>query len=201
MRRPHPQTHVTLWYCGQVTNKKSYLSTFAKPVGLKLSKVLTQDERTPPTKSRDTSCHVMWQIKNVISSLSQGLWTPNLTGRWLRMRGLHPQSHVILQYCGHVTNKRRYLSVDLKLSRVPTQDNWSPKNHVTLQFCSHIRIWKYHIFSTTRPIAPKLSRMCTYVEGLSLTKPNNTFVSWTLYNGFTLTFIFTFTWLMVCSIG
>ena len=29
---------------------------------------------------------VTWQVKNVISLLSQGLWIPNLAGWWIRMR-------------------------------------------------------------------------------------------------------------------
>ena len=68
---------------------------------------------------------VTWQIKNVISSLSQGLWTPHITGWWLRMRGLHPQIYMTLQFCGHVTNKKRFISIfrrlmDPKLRRVVT---------------------------------------------------------------------------------
>ena len=55
----------------------------------------------------------------------QGLWTPNLAGWWLRMRGAHLQSHVTLRYRGHVTNKKRYIStftraMDPKLSMVVT---------------------------------------------------------------------------------
>ena len=70
---------------------------------------------------------VTWQIKNIITPLSQGLWIPNLAGWWVRIRGPHPQSHVTLQYHGHVTNKRRYIStftrpIDPKLSRMVTYD-------------------------------------------------------------------------------
>ena len=54
-----------------------------------------------------------------------GLWTPNLAGWWFRMRGPHPQSDVILRCRGHVTNKKRYISVftrsmHLKLSWMVT---------------------------------------------------------------------------------
>ena len=54
-----------------------------------------------------------------------GSWTPNFAGWWLRMRGLHPQSHVTSRYHGHVTNQKRYISsftrsMDLKLDRVVT---------------------------------------------------------------------------------
>ena len=68
---------------------------------------------------------IVWQIKNVISPLSQGLWTPKLAGWWLGMRESHPQSHVIHRLRGHVANQRRYIStftryMDPKLSRVVT---------------------------------------------------------------------------------
>ena len=54
MRGHHPQSDVTLRYRDDVTNKKRYVSTFATPMYAKLRRVVTQDERTPPTKSRDT---------------------------------------------------------------------------------------------------------------------------------------------------
>ena len=68
---------------------------------------------------------VTWQIKNVISLLSQSLWTPNLAGWWLWMRGLHPQSHVKYRPRGHVTNQKRYIStftrpMDHTLNKVVT---------------------------------------------------------------------------------
>ena len=74
---------------------------------------------------------VTWRIKNVISPLSQGLWTQNVAGWWLRMRETHPQSHVTHQPRGHVTNQRRYIStfarpMDPKLSRVVTYDEGIP---------------------------------------------------------------------------
>ena len=62
MRGPHPQSHETLRYRGHVTNTKRYISTFTRPVHLKLRRVVTQDEGTPPTKSRDTS--TAWSCDN-----------------------------------------------------------------------------------------------------------------------------------------
>ena len=50
---------------------------------------------------------VTWQIINVLSPLSQSLWTPRLAGLWLRKREPHPQSHVIHQPPGHVTPRSR----------------------------------------------------------------------------------------------
>ena len=53
MRGPHPQSHVTLQYHGHVTNKKRYISTFTRPIDPKISRLVTSDEGTLPTKSRD----------------------------------------------------------------------------------------------------------------------------------------------------
>ena len=36
---PHPQSHVTLRYCGHVTNKK-HVFTFTRPINPKLSRVV-----------------------------------------------------------------------------------------------------------------------------------------------------------------
>ena len=110
MKRPHLQSHVTLRRRGHVTNKKSYIYTFTRPMYPNLSKVVTQDERTLPTKSGDSS--ISWsrgKMKNVISPLSQGLCTPDLGGWWLRIREPHPQSHLTDQPLGHVTTQRRYV--------------------------------------------------------------------------------------------
>ena len=65
----------------------------------------------------------MWQIKDAISPLSQGLWTPNLAGWWFRMKEPHPQSHVTHRPHGHAANQRCYIStftrpMDPKLSRI-----------------------------------------------------------------------------------
>ena len=64
-------------------------------------------------------------LQTLLFPVPSGLWTPNLAGWGFRMRGPHPQSHMILRYRGHVTNKKRYISVftkpmDPKLSRVAT---------------------------------------------------------------------------------
>ena len=55
MRGPHPQSHVTRWYQGHVTNNKRYISTFTSPLDSKLSRVVTWYDGIWPTKSRDTS--------------------------------------------------------------------------------------------------------------------------------------------------
>ena len=139
MRRPHQQSHVTLRYRTYVTNQKRYISTFTRPTGPKLCRVVAQDKEISFTKSHDTS--TTWsrdQPKNFISLLSQGLWTPNLAGWWLEMREPHPQSHVRLRYRGHLPNKKRYIStftrlMDPKVSQFVTLGKGTPtkKSHVT----------------------------------------------------------------------
>ena len=54
MREPHPQGLASIGWCGHVTNKKRYISTFTRSMAPKRSKEVTQDEGTPPTKSLDT---------------------------------------------------------------------------------------------------------------------------------------------------
>ena len=154
MRGPHSQSHVTLQYCGHVTNKKHYISTFTRPMDSKLNNVMTQDDGTPSTKSRGTSS--AWSCdkqKTLYFYIKKVHVLQDLTRR-LKMRGLHPKDHVIVRSC------------------------------------SHVKIQKRHIFSTTRPMAPKLSRMGTQIDGTSCTKQNNTSFSWSCY-------IFTFTWPML----
>ena len=38
MRGPYPQSHVTLRYCGHVTNKKRFISTFTRPMNPKVNR-------------------------------------------------------------------------------------------------------------------------------------------------------------------
>ena len=60
-----------------------------------------------------------------------GLWTPNIAEWWLRMRGPHPQSYVILRYHPHVKNKKCYISTFTrsmypKSRRMVTYDEGTP---------------------------------------------------------------------------
>ena len=126
MMRSHLQSHVTHRPRGHMTNQKRYISIFTRPADPKLCRVVAQDEEISSAKSHGTS--TTWsrdKSKNFISLLSQGLWTPNLAGWGLKMRGSHPQSHVRLQCRGHVPNKKGYIStftrpMDPKLSQFVT---------------------------------------------------------------------------------
>ena len=45
MKEPHPQSHVTHWLCGHVTNQMPYIFTSARPMDPKRSKVVTRMKR------------------------------------------------------------------------------------------------------------------------------------------------------------
>ena len=128
MRGLHPQSHLTLRYCVQATNKKRCTSTFIMSMDPKL------DPKQCANLEWDDPIHkvtwhldimVMWRIEHVISPFWQGLWTPNLSRCWLRMRETHSQSHVTRRRRGHVRNQRRYIStftrpMDPKLRSIVT---------------------------------------------------------------------------------
>ena len=128
---------------------------------------------------------VTWQIKNVISLLSQGLWTPNLVNWWLRMRGRHPQSQVTLQYRGHATNRKRYIStftrpmhpklngVGWLLMRGPHQ-----QNHVTHQLRGHFSSQNVLSPHSQGPRPPKLASVLNQDEGAPPKKLRDTSIVW-----------------------
>ena len=125
MKGPHLQSHVTLRYRGHVTNKKKLYLHFHKAYGHQISTVVTQDKGIPLTKSRDTS--VAWsrdKSKTLYLHIHKAHGPQNLVGCCLRMRGPHPQSHVILPFCSHMTIQKCHIfsttgSMLPKLSRVP----------------------------------------------------------------------------------
>ena len=82
--------HVVLWT--QVTN--SYIATFTRQMATKHGKVLTYGEGLPSVKSQNPlnkwSREVTLQTKNIKSLLSQGLWSPNLSGCWDTARSSNP---------------------------------------------------------------------------------------------------------------
>ena len=105
---------------------------------------------------------VMWQIKNVISPVSQGLWTPNLASWWFRMGGLYPTCHVTHWSHDHMTNQKRFISLFTrplapKLGRLLTQMRGShPKSHVIFKSCGQVSNQIRDISSTTWPSRCKI---------------------------------------------
>ena len=134
MRRTHPQSHVTLQYCGRVTSKKRCISTFTR---------LTMRGPHPQshvTHSRDKSETLYLHLHET--------YGPYLTlaGWWLRMSEPHPQSQMTLQLCGHVTNQKYFIFIFTRrkahnLSRVVTRMR---RPHLTC----HVRPWSCHHVTT-----------------------------------------------------
>ena len=61
-------------------------------------------------KSHVVDIVVLWQVKNVISPLSQGLWTPKLGRVQTQEEGVDPKGHVILRSCNHMAIQKRHIS-------------------------------------------------------------------------------------------
>ena len=63
MRETHPQSHVTHWSRGNVTNVKYFIFTFTRHKAHKLSRVVTRMRRPRPT------CHVTPQSRRHVTSI------------------------------------------------------------------------------------------------------------------------------------
>ena len=149
--------------CGQLTNKKRYISIFTRPMELKLSRLVTQDaENFANIVTWYINYRVKWRIKNATFLLSQAIWTPNLASWWLRTRELHLQSHVTLQYRDYMKNKK---VLYFYFHKVYGPQNfigcWNrmkelhPKSDVTLQLPGQDKNQKRHMFSTPGPSRSK----------------------------------------------
>ena len=131
MSGPHPKSHVTFQYHGHVTNKKCYISTFTRPIDPKLSRLVTQDEGTSPTKSRDTSITWSCDKSKTLYLYIHKAYEPKLSRVVSQDEGPNPQCHETLRHRGHLTNKKRYISTFIqcmdpkrkihKLSRMVTR--------------------------------------------------------------------------------
>ena len=79
---------------GHVTNKKRYISTYARLCLLNLKWMWLMRRGHHPPWSHDTI--VTWRVKKVISLFSHGSWLPNSTRWWLMVLGHHAQSRMNL---------------------------------------------------------------------------------------------------------
>ena len=134
--------------------KRVIICSSVMPMDPKFSTVATQDEGNPTqghVTHRTRNLMVTWQIKDVIFSLSQGLWTPNLAGWGLQMRGPH-SSHVIHQSSAHVKNLKYFIfnftsPKAHKLSRVVTRiKRPNITCHVTPRSHRHVIIIKQAVY-------------------------------------------------------
>ena len=101
---------------------------------------------------------VKWQIKNVISPLSQGLWILNLASSWLKTREPPPTKScdTSITWLGD-KSKTFYLHIHKAHGPQNLVGCWLRmrgshlKSHVTLQLYGQMENQKHHIFSTIRP--------------------------------------------------
>ena len=75
MRETHPKIHRTFQSRGHLANEKRYISTFTRSMAPERSKVVTQDEETTPTKTRDIS--ITWSRTKIKKRF---ISVPELTG-------------------------------------------------------------------------------------------------------------------------
>ena len=86
-----PLNHVVVR--GRVTIWIFHISTCTRPIATKHGKVVIYQEGHPPINLHNTlnmrSRDVKWQIKNIVSPLSQYLWSPHLPLWWNTTRNSH----------------------------------------------------------------------------------------------------------------
>ena len=87
------------------------------------------------------------ELELILQTLLSPLWTPNLAGWLLRIRGPHSQSHATLRCRDHATHKKPYISIFTratapKLSRVGRH----PQSQIPLLFCGHVTQTLYLYF-------------------------------------------------------
>ena len=106
----HPWCHMTLWLPGHkrpLDNFKTRYFLFCKVHGHQTwhgsglwsgnSSMISHDPLIMLSRG------VTWQIKSLISPIAQDLWTLNLRGWWLTMRGTNPWRHMTLWTRVHVS--------------------------------------------------------------------------------------------------
>ena len=165
-----------------MTKKKRFISIFTRPMAPKRSRMVTGDEEITPTKSRDTS--ITWSRENqkkVISPLSQGLWTPNVKGWWLRIRKHKVTWHFDQVVTGQMKSIVSPFFQDLQ---IPSLAKWQlrmrtphPQSHSTIQ---SVVMWqiKYVISPLSQGLSPpNLARWSPKIKATPA-KSCNTSTTW-----------------------
>ena len=102
-------------------NKKHYISTTTIAMVTKLGRVVTYHEDLPHIKLHDSSLswlyEVTWQIKSIISPLSQCLWLQNLSGWWNIARSSQPSICMTPQWAGLVRSCNKLSELYLHLEK------------------------------------------------------------------------------------
>ena len=97
-----------------------------------------------------------WYYRRQLFPVPLGLWTPNLPGCWFGLRGPQPQSHVILQYRGHVKNQKRFIftftrPMDPKLGNL----GWGDRTYKITWHIDRVVMWQIKNF-----ISPLWQGLC-----------------------------------------
>ena len=89
-------TYAVIWssdnvvMCGHVTNLKRNISSLARPMTMKLGKLMTYGKVNVPMKLHvpltTWSPEVTWQTKNEILLPPEDVWPPNFEGCWCMVR-------------------------------------------------------------------------------------------------------------------
>ena len=92
-------TPLVMWSC-EIT-WHLFISTITVPMVSKLGRMISYLEGFLVIKSIESSitwcCKIKWKTKIIISSLTQCLWSPNLAGWWISLRGSNLLSHMALE--------------------------------------------------------------------------------------------------------
>ena len=169
MREPHPQSHVTLRYCGHVTSKKTLYLRFHKACGLH---ALQGSDLVWWDLTYKVTWHinhvVTWQIKNVLSSLSLGLYRPQtLQGSG---SGWGDLIYKVTWHINHVVTwqiKKIYIFTFTRPMDPKLAGWWlkmrrpHPQSHVRLRYRGHMTNKKHYISPFTRLMDPTLSQFVT----------------------------------------
>ena len=110
---------------------------------------------------------VTWQVISLISSISQGLWLLNLTGRWLTMRETRPWCYMTLWQRGHVRSREKLKAWYLLFHK--GYNHQSLHMMMETRLC-HKTLWpRWHKISSlaTTSVTTTLGRMMTYNKGNS----------------------------------
>ena len=114
--------------------------------------------------------------KNIISSLPQCAWLPDLAGLWLTMRG----SHQYATNQKHIFTTR--VSKTIKLDRIVTYlgELLPMRSHDTLIRWSWKITWETRIIISPqlKSFATKLWRMVNYLKGHVLIKSHDASITW-----------------------
>ena len=117
------------------------------------------------------------------------LWPSTLAGWWLTMRGSHSES-CVTYWSGGLLKLHDKLKIYCYYQSFYDHETWQDSNLRDILFKWSWKIsWQTKVVVSFCPMATKLGRMVTYLEGLLPIKSHDTLTSWILrdHNIFTIT--------------